>query len=586
MKRLGRVIAQNWKDTDWFRRNRRMIVEELPGIHYGVRGAEYEVPDNLLQFQETVLLAQLVPGTLRTQVRPVDNQSLKLSGTRLRLRMNRLFNEINLTETVGEAIQDSLNSIGICKTGMSPSHEIELGSHKLGMAGIFVEIVDPDDLIYDNTVRKWKDCAYIGNRYRVSVASLEADERNDQEAVSMAKGNGIKDEQDDSRAMREAMGLTRGSQLSEAELEPHIDVYDIWLTKERILITVAAGDPGEQSTIAEVPLRVSRGPYPPGGPYDLLWYHRVSGNLMAQSPMAILYDLHKLSNVLYRKASDQAERQKTILGVLRKALEDGERIVDTSDGEAIPLDDPKASQEYRFGGVDPGLQAFYIQTAQLFNRRGGNLDLLGGVAAQSDTLGQDEILNSNAGSKVRAMQTRVQGFIRSIMEKIGWYMWLKIDEFTTVEKPIQGTTGSLPLRYSPAHLEGTPADYEFEVEPYSAQPRTPGQRFAAKAQIFQTVYMPNQQIAIAQGKVPNMQYIMEDAAESMDAPEFERWFMTGSQPGLGGMEVSGSEPSKQPYVPTNRFGGGKGAGQQKSPEAETMTALAAMTRDNRSRGAA
>lgn len=53
----------------------------------------------------------------------------------------------------------------------------------------------------------------------------------------------------------------------------------------------------------------------------------------------------------------------------------------------------------------------------------GNLDVLGGLSAQSDTLGQDRILNQSANQRINDMQSRVYSFTTKVIEALGWYVW-------------------------------------------------------------------------------------------------------------------------------------------------------------------
>ena len=73
-------------------------------------------------------------------------------------------------------------------------------------------------------------------------------------------------------------------------------------------------------------------------------------------------------------------------GVLRLELD--------LDGEIVRVGAPEALVKMKFGGVDPGNMQFATGVQGEFNKMAGNIDLMAGIAPQSGTAKQDEILTS------------------------------------------------------------------------------------------------------------------------------------------------------------------------------------------------
>ena len=72
------------------------------------------------------------------------------------------------------------------------------------------------------------------------------------------------------------------------------------------------------------------------------------------------------------------------------------RITRTAnDGEVILVNDANSLKEMRFGGPDQANLAFAIHAKATHSEIAGNLQTLGGLSPQADTLGQEQLLNQS-----------------------------------------------------------------------------------------------------------------------------------------------------------------------------------------------
>jgi hypothetical protein len=158
----------------------------------------------------------------------------------------------------------------------------------------------------------------------------------------------------------------------------------VWLPKEGLLVTMADQSGGPA-------LRIVPWEGPEHGPFLLLGFDVVPGNIMPVAPGAHLLGLARLLNRMMRKLGDQADRQKIVTLVSRAASQNGtgQAAVEAEDGEAIPTDDPKAFTQLRLGGIDQNSYAFFMGVMQLYSYLGGNIDTIGGLSSRADTLGQE-----------------------------------------------------------------------------------------------------------------------------------------------------------------------------------------------------
>ena len=101
-----------------------------------------------------------------------------------------------------------------------------------------------------------------------------------------------------------------------------------------------------------------------------------------------------------RQLVREAQRYKVVGRTRGVDSEDAERIRAASDGEIVGVDNPEAIQEKMFGGLDQRNFAFMLQIKQLFSWQAGNLDLMGGLGAQSETATQDQLLHASASQRM------------------------------------------------------------------------------------------------------------------------------------------------------------------------------------------
>lgn len=254
--------------------------------------------------------------------------------------------------------------------------------------------------------------------------------------------------------------------------------------------------------------------------YHLLGYGHVPGNLMPLAPLALLEDLHLLANSLFRKCGRQADRQKTILGVSGGAAEDGSRVVKASDGDAIRMDHPDQAKDFRFGGVDPQTLAFLLNVKDQFAYFGGNIDTLGGLSPQADTLGQEKMLDTNASKRMAGMQKATVLATQRVIEDLAFYLSNDPLIQLPLVKRVKGTDLEVPFTYT-NDGEDDFSQYNFKIEPYSMQYWSPGERLQTITQFWTTFVAPNTQMLQQAGIMPNWPKLLQTVAHLTNMDELE-----------------------------------------------------------------
>jgi len=531
VKQLQDSMAWSRKKLAPFRRNRMEILREYVGFHYSDNGAYDRVPINLMELALNIyqqLLAAQAPRVLITS----PYKPLKPKAADFQLGMNHLLEEIQFGKTIATIVLDALIGMGIGKTAINNSATIEIGGFLHDVAQPFTDAIHLDDWVHDMTAKVYEQVQYAGNRY-----TLLYDEAMEMFKASKAREHLTPSETRGYNEGGEPKGetLSRGAATSREEFRKTVEVWDIWLPKEGFVLTMQAGD---GSSVEGEVLNVVEWEGPEIGPYQILSFNDVPGNIMPLPPAALWEDLHDLENRLYRKLGRQAERQKTILGVRSGGNADGQRVIKANDGEAINLDDPRNTQEYKFGGIDNTTLAFLIQSKDLYSYLAGNLDALGGLSPQAETLGQDRLLAASASQRILKMQKTTIEFTTQVIKSLGFYLWY--DPWIRLPLVKRAPGGiEIPITFTPEDREGDFLDYNIKIEPYSMQHHSPASKLQAIREIFSNFIAPFLPMLEAQGITVDFEALFKTIGNYANLTELKD-FLIYTNP---------HEPEKMPVQP-------------------------------------
>ncbi len=552
VRQLRKAMDYSRRRLRPFRRHQYEALRQLVGAHYSDDGTTDRVPVNLIELAANIYTAQLASRSPRALV-TTPHMQLKASALDLELALNHLSEEINLEDTLRKVSRNSLFSIGIVKIGLTAKAEVEVDGFLHDPGQPFVDVVDLDDWVHDMAARSWEECDFMGNKYRLPLEYVRDsplfDEAERKKIGPTSKAvYSTHSEGGDERA--ESLSKTRGTDPD--EFRQHVELWDIWLPKENLIVTIPAE--GEGGAV----LRTVEWDGPEEGPYIILTYNDVPGNVMPMPPVASWMDLHQLGNVAYRKLGRQVERQKTILGVAGPATEDGSRIIRANDGDTIRLDNPGLASEFHFGGADQASMAFTIDLFNRFSYFAGNLDSLGGLGSQAETLGQEEIIKQSSSQRMQDMQGRMIRFTQKIIKGLAWYLWTDPLIEIPLVKRIPEYDIEVPITWSAEQREGDFLDYNFSIQPYSLQRQTPGGQLQAIQQIFTQFLIPLAPMMESQNMAINFEGFLRVVSRYMNMPELEEFVTflgepSGQQPvgGGGGGEMRQSPVTSRNYTRQN-----------------------------------
>jgi hypothetical protein len=198
------------------------------------------------------------------------------------------------------------------------------------------------------------------------------------------------------------------------------------------------------------------------------------------------------------------------------------RVKDAPDLEVLALANPQGIQKMSFGGVSNLTMAWTMWLKDLFLSTNGNLEMLGGLNAASQTLGQDQMLMATASKQVQEMQDRMIGFASTTMRKLLWWDWEDPVTEQKLVKALKSTGEPIQVVLSPEERQKVNVlDLNVEIHPYSMQYQSPGERLQTIGMIWERYVIPGMQSMMQQGIVPNFDGLLRLIGKYANLPEIE-----------------------------------------------------------------
>ena len=476
-----------------YMRHRQEFIRYLVGRNWGDSpwrsGAS--MPINLFEKGYSTYMRLLVAQAPAILIR-TDHDELKPMAEDASLVLNMRIKESHLNRTLKRWVGDSLFGLGIIKVGLRQSGMVpdpDTGE-QTPVGELFAANVSLDDWVHDMSAKTLEpeDCWFYGHQFRAPLDEVRENPRFNKSVRSHLV-----------ETRRETMARTGERRAEEigagnkVEMTPHVTLWEYYFPKEDIVVTTT--DKQEDR-----PLSIEEWDGADAGPYEFLYYTEVPDNSMPLPPAASWKDLVETVNKIYLKEQDNAENSKTVLGYREGSDEDALKITEAENLQAVSMTDPDAVRDFRFNGVRAENMGFLEQSLQLANSQMGNLELLSGSGTQSPTASQDMILSRNASTRLDDMRDVVYERTQAVMERWVFYYWhdpIRIDHGvreipnTGIHVPVGGEDEfGMPRGITPTARIENWNRFNFSVEPYSMQVRSPEERAAAVDQFMLQILIP------------------------------------------------------------------------------------------------
>jgi hypothetical protein len=542
IKQLHTAIDWSLEEMRDRRETRLLDYAQYVGPDFGGENcADDAVPINMIELCTNVLHRFITSHSPEVDISS-DYRSLLPQSADITLACNQEAKRINLADALSTwTIEAMFAPVSVLEVGITTKDTPPDGEGYLFDPGhLFVDPILFDRLILDMTATTWDQQFYMGHEYSVPLDWVKSNPEFDQAARD--KVTAPNPEEMDWDIASESLSH---SPVNMETLLPMVTLRQIFIPTESLVLQFWAGN---EESHPPMPLQKKKWTGPERGMYHWLGFGKVPGSLYCNAPVRQWAPLHDQLNSLWNKITDQGDRQKTLLLIKGHAAADGQRVVKATDGDAIYTEDPKACTEMTTGGANPQTFALALQCKETLDWLAGNISSLGGLAAQSQTLGQDKMLAENASGKPQDMQERTIAAEQGVYEDMAY--WLcndPISEYYLV-KQIGNTDETIEFTWGPQEraMIGSLTRYNFTVDPFSRAHRSPSEKANAYLQYLLQVLIPGQQSMMQQGMDLDWEYIVKTISKFSNLPDVKRsirYIQGEAYPERGPVDKPGMAPN-------------------------------------------
>jgi hypothetical protein len=487
---LYRAIEHSYEALAWARTRTRKLVSEFTGPGYGGQGGL----DKPLNKMQRLIEAYMMLTASNRPCAHVDSKQYKQFARLFEESVNNLAIEIKLNDTRRQRNLDAFFCIGVVKLHRDKWRIETYGDVTVDPGTPTASNIPLEDWVYDTAAKKWTQIKYCADKYRLPWAVVKAGGESgkfDPEVVNMLQPTSKQGEGSD-RIDR----ISTGEISDDDELEPMVDLFDVWVQQTGKIYTCALQDASRFKPKMILPLGSIYWNDPDGPNHHILGFSDVPHNIMPLAPAANLDVADRTVNNLARKEIRQAERQKEVLVYPPGADKTIGGLTNAPDGGTLQ-GDAKDIITVRTGGVDQNTHMALLAWDQFFDTQAGNLDLMTGTGASTGTVGQEQILASAGSRKVGDMQGRVANADAALYKSLGRMLW--DDELREIVNEMATPFGPVIDTWKPGEREGNFLDYHFDVNVSDLPFNPPRAQLELLISMMTQVFIPGQPMLQAQG---------------------------------------------------------------------------------------
>lgn len=528
--RLLKAIRSSREAFEKHRRVRKLMVEHYCGSWYSTTTPQDDgkILVNLMNQTARIYTISLAANNPQVLVSTPRMETLPFA-RRFEVNLNKLIGDMNLERTFRQIVLDAFFCLG-CGVVMMRDTDTRFHGLLESEEDVWLDPGEPwlnrvslDDLILDMPAKELSKMRYCGHRYRADYEKVM-----DEPGYSKKVKDKLKPS---SRESFDGTGATREIGTDSAEdddLKDMIWMMDVWIAENNSIATMAC----DQQDLEPLIEREWTGSQ--AGPYKFMSLGDVPDRIIPASPAINLFGMHIKQNGLHMRMWKDSEAHR-VTNVYPPGEEDfAERARKAERNSWIKGRNPEQIKQFETGGIDQRDMALATFLQDEYDRFAGNLQAMGGLGAQSATVGQEELIHGQLSKNVADMRMSVVSFASDCILDLGRLMW----EDQTLELqssiPVGNSGIEVSSNWTPDYRVGDFEDYQFRVEPYSMVFKTPEQKLQ---ELFQTLQQlaPLWPMFQASGASLDAEAIVDEIARLKNRPEFKR-FITFANPAemLGG----------------------------------------------------
>ncbi len=493
--RLYKAIEHSYESIEWFRKQTHKLVAKYAGPAYGAKGGP-DRPVNKIFQQVDAYLMLTAANRPAADVCCAEHPEFADHYER---SLNSLGEDIDLKGTTYQWSLSAFFGIGVVKRHRGASDPIEIAGELIDTGTPTASVVPIDDWVFDTGAKEWPQIKYCGDKYRIPFRLLE-------EWVKAGKADAavVAKLQPTSKQGQESDRLDKistGEITDDDELEPMIDLSDVWVAQTNKIYTCAIQDPN-RFTHKELPPVASmdwdetiKGRPLPN--HHLLRYSLVPHNILPIPPAVHIEALDRAANNVVNKEIDRAVNQKENPLYTAAGEKAASNIKRAGDNEWVLVNDIKEIGLHKSGGIDQNMHQAGLAFLELCDIMGGNLPALTGTGSSAETLGQEQLIHNSSNKKVGSLQATVAEAAGELFSGLGRMLWN--DKFRRVGYSRNVAGYNLALAWEPDDREGTPNQYDVSVDVISLPHTPPAARAELLMSLIERVYIPAAPMIAAQG---------------------------------------------------------------------------------------
>ncbi len=521
--KIQEAVKAGFERTKIYRRARAMFMREYVGKYY-TKDAGYvgDTPLNLIFHALRSLIPNIVMKSPTTLI-DTDIVEHKQYAELLGLGIDTVAKRIKLKEELRAVALDAFFGLGVMQSGLCGSNNIiMLDDAEFDPGEIYVSRVDLDDLCVDPVCTSLKNAGFMGAKLLAPRRLLLDYDQYDHDMVIK-----LPSVTDASRDKKEIKSLTQKNIGSTGmyELQDYVEIVQLWVPEANVLVTV----PNPYQITFDDYIAVQDYYGPESGPFSYLALTPpVGNNPFPVAPVSLWYDLHKMANNMMEKIMNQADRQKDVLLYNPSNADDAEQIANANDGDSISVSDPNQVKVVSYGGQANSNERLLAQVHTWFNYISGNPDQIAGIAQESDSATQAEIMQANAGIGLQDMRGTIYDFSSDVTSKIAWYLHTDpLLELPIARRQPGGEYSQIML--TPEQRKGDWLEFTFSIKPRSMEVLDAQVR-AKRLMEFGTNFLPGAanaaQVMANMGQEFNLAKYVTDMAEQIGIKEdVVDWFV-------------------------------------------------------------
>lgn len=510
--KLPLAVEQGFKRLNHYKRRRTALLREYCGRYMREDGIPN--PINLLFSTMRAFIPNLV---MRTGVTEVTTEILEHKRTAAMLghALGTLHEELQMKDDLRTWIIDAMFAIGIMEVGLATSDQL-IGLEQevwVDPGRIFHQIISLDDFVIDPMCTNLKNAFFMGHVISAPREHLLALEGVDKEAVRRLP----RLTKTVSAHAHDAKRLSQSNNNDDViiDMGDFVEVVKLYVPSARATIYMA--DPRGDGPKEILAVHDFYGPE--SGPYCFLALSQpMTDNPLPIAPVGVWYDLHKMSNRIFKKMMSQADAQKDIV-LYDPTVEDTVRDIAMAGAtEAVACRNPDAINKISLGGANVDNVGMLGHLSAWYNLIAGNPEQLAGSSSNADTATQAEILQANSSITINDMRDMVYEAAARISAKDAWYLWT--DPLIKQGQTQRDEAGrEVQVWLTPEQMEGDFLEYNFKIKQRSMSRLDPTIRTRRIVDFAANVVPASVMAAQAAGQMGvqfNLQRYLTHVAEELD----------------------------------------------------------------------